>query len=415
MRVVLMAYGSRGDVEPMVGFALRLREFGWDVRVCAPPDFEGLLDAVGLPLVPVWRPLRPRVQGEVSGTAPLPPEDLPRRAAALTASAYEAVASAAEGCDVIVATGLIPAGAGARSVAEKLGVPYVWVAFFPTYLPSPHHPPLAFAGRPFPPGATGNQDLWDLDAENMNALFGEGINTHRASVGQPPVDDVRAHVLTDRPWLAADPALAPWKEPAGLDVVRTGAWFRPEPLPLPDDVEAFLGAGAPPVYVGFGSMPVRDPEEVARVTVEAVRAQGRRVILSGGWADLALADGQEDCFVVGEADQASLFPRLAAVVHHGGAGTTTAAARAGTPQVVIPQIADQPYWADRVAALGIGAAHDSQAPTFGSLSAALATALDAGTRERAAAVARAVLRDGTATAARLLAGAIVPERPTESA
>ena len=98
--------------------------------------------------------------------------------------------------------------------------------------------------------------LWNLDTENMNALFGEVINTHRASIGLPPVDNVRDHVFTDQPWLAADPSLGPWLEPADLDVVQTGAWIRSDERPLPADVEAFLDAGTPPVYVGFGSMPM---------------------------------------------------------------------------------------------------------------------------------------------------------------
>ncbi|MFF3303018.1 glycosyltransferase [Streptomyces sp. NPDC002908] len=415
MRVLLVAYGSRGDIEPMVGLALCLRGLGWEVRVCAPPDFSELLEGAGLPFAPLGAPLRPMVEGEVTGTKPLAPAGLPQRAAALTASAYESVAAVADGCDAVLATGLIPAGAGARAAAEKLGIPYVWVAYFPTYLPSPHHPPFAYAGRPFPPEVTGNLDLWDLDAENMNALFGEGINAHRASVGLPPVTDVRGHVFTGRPWLAADPVLAPWTESQGFEVAQTGAWFRAGELPLPDDVERFLDAGTPPVYVGFGSMPMRDPEELARVTVGAVRAQGRRVLLSRGWADLALVDGQEDCLVVGEIDQKALFRRVSAVVHHGGAGTTTTAARAGAPQVVVPQIADQPYWAQRVAAQGIGVAHDGPAPTLDSLSDALRAVLTPETRVRAADVARTIRTDGTSVAAHLLTRVIGGERPPASA
>ena len=156
-------------------------------------------------------------------------------------------------------------------------------------------------------------------------------------------------------------------------------WCRPargscrDERPLPAELEAFLDAGPPPVYVGFGSM--RAPADIARVAIEAVRGQGRRVLLARGWADLALIDDQDDCFAVGEVNQQALFGRVAAVVHHGGAGTTTTATRAGVPQVVVPQWADQPYFASRVADLGIGAAHDVQAPTTESLSAALSTAL----------------------------------------
>ncbi|MFI1972762.1 glycosyltransferase [Streptomyces cinnamoneus] len=390
----------------MVGLATQLRAVGAEVQVCAPPDFAELLDGAGLPLVPLGQSVREMATKAVTGTQPMPAKSLPQRAAEMFAATYASVAAVAEGCDAVVATGLLPAAAAARAVAEKLGVPYVFVAYFPTYLPSPHHPPLVWPGRPVPPEVTDNRVLWDLNADTMNELFGEAINTHRATIGLPPVGDVRDHVFTDRPWLAADPALSPWLETADLDVVQTGAWIRPDERPLPAGLEAFLDAGAPPVYVGFGSMPLRDAQDVTRAAVEAVRAQGRRVLLSRGWADLALTDDQDDCFAVGEVNQQALFGRVAAVVHHGGAGTTTTAARAGTPQVVVPQMADQPYWAGRVADLGIGAAHDGPAPTFESLSAALKTALTPETRARAQAVAGTIRTDGAAVATKLLLDAI---------
>lgn len=257
---------------------------------------------------------------------------------------------------------------------------------------------------------TDNRVLWDLNIESMNALFGAAFNTHRASIGLPPVDNVRDHVFTDRPWLATDPTLGPWQEPADLDVIQTGAWLLPDERPLSAELMAFLDAGTPPVYVGFGSMPMRASKDVARVAIEAIRAQGRRALVAHGWADLALIDDQEDCFAVGEVNQQALFGRVAAVVHHGGAGTTTTAARAGAPQVVVPQIVDQPYWAGRVADLGIGTAHDGPAPTTESLSAALGTALAPETRARATAVADMIRTDGTTVAAKLLLDAISREK-----
>ncbi|MGX7824622.1 glycosyltransferase [Actinokineospora sp. 24-640] len=406
MRVLLSTYGSRGDVEPVVGLAVRLRELGAEVRVCAPPDeeFVELLAGVGVALVPVYESAR-----ALTVAAP-PPSSLPDRAAAVIASQFEAVTAAARGCDVLVATGMMPAAAGALSVAEKLGIRSVSVTFQQLTLPSPHHPPLAYPGRPLPPGVTDNRVLWDFDAESVHALFGAALNTNRASVGLPPVDSVRDYVIGARPWLATDPVLDPWHETPDLDVVQTGAWLRTDPRPLPDDLGAFLDAGAPPVYVGFGSMPMHTSADAARVAIEAVRAQGHRVLLRRGWADLALIDDRDDCFAVGEVNQQALFGRVAAVVHHGGAGTTTTATRAGAPQVVVPQGADQPYWAGRVAELGIGAAHEGPTPTFESLSAALGTALAPGTRARAAEVAGAVRTDGTTVAATLLLDAISPER-----
>ncbi|WP_371516111.1 glycosyltransferase [Kitasatospora sp. NBC_01300] len=398
MRVLLSTYGSREDVEPLVGLAARLRESGAQVRVCAPPDedFAQRLDHIDVPLVPVGPSAR-----ALTVAAP-PPSSLPERAAAVIAGQLEAVTAAAEGCDVLVATGMLPAAAGALSVAEKLGIRSVSVTFQQLTLPSPGRPPLAYPGRPFPPEVTDNRVLWGLDAESINALFGAALNTNRASIGLPPVDDVRDYVIGDRPWLATDPVLDPWQQPADLDVVQTGAWILPDRRPLPAGLEAFLAAGAPPVYVGFGSMPMLASQDAAQVAVEAVRAQGRRAVVARGWAGLAPIDDRGDCFVVGEVNQQALFGRVAAVVHHGGAGTTTTATRAGAPQVVVPQTADQPYWAGRVARLGIGVALDGPTPTTESLSAALRTALAPETRVWATAVATMIRTDGAALAAQLL-------------
>ncbi|WP_157246768.1 glycosyltransferase [Nonomuraea typhae] len=398
MRVLLSTYGSRGDVEPLAGLAVRLRELGAEVRVCAPPDedFAQRLAGIDVPLVPVYQSAR-----ALTAAAPRA-ADLPRRAAELIAGQFGTVIDAAEGCDVVVATGALPAAAGARSVAEKLGIPSVSVTFQQLTLPSPYHSPLAYPGRPFPPGETRNRVLWELDARSIDALFGAALNTNRAAIGLPPVEHVRDYVIGRRPWLATDPVLDPWKETPDLDVVQTGAWILPDANPLPDDLLAFLDAGPPPVYAGFGSMPMRASTDVARVVIEAVRAAGRRVVVARGWAGLDLIDDRDDCFVVGEVNQQALFGRVAAVVHHGGAGTTTTATRSGAPQVVVPQVADQPYWAARVAELGIGVAHDGPAPTFASLSAALGTALAPETRARAAAVAATIRADGAMVAAKRL-------------
>jgi vancomycin aglycone glucosyltransferase len=393
MRVLLSSWGSRGDVEPLMGLAVELRALGVEVRVCAPPDFADLAARAGVPLIPVGTSLREMLHGE----KPLTPADAPQTAANLIAMQFDTVAAAADGCDAVVATGLMPAGV--RSIAEKLGIHYVLVGFLPGTFPSPHQTPLPRPGRPFPPGAD-NRVLWDVDAERVNALYRDPLNAHRAAIGLPPVDNVRDHVHTDRPWLAVDPILGPWPGSPDLDVVQTGTWILPDDRPLPADLVAFLEAGTPPVYVGFSS--VRAPQDVARVAIEAVREQGHRVLVSRGWADLALIDDGDDCFAVGEANLQELFKRVAAVVHHGGAGTTATAARAGAPQVVVPQIADQPYWAGRVADLGIGVAHDGPTPTLASLSAALRTALNADTRARAAAMAGRIRTDGAAVAARRL-------------
>lgn len=407
MRVLLTTWGSRGDVEPLAGLAVALRALGAEARVCAPPDEEvaKLLARVGVPLVA----LGPTVRSVVANPKPPTAQDAFRLAPALVAARFDTLTAAAQGCDALLATGLMPAGA--RDVAEKLGIHYVLACFHLLGLPSRHFPPGARPGTQSPQEETDNRVLWEQDAQRVNALYGEALNSHRAAIGLPPVDNVRDHVLTEQPWLAADATLCPSQGRTDLDVVQTGAWILPDDRPLPDELETFLDADEPPVYVGVGSMAAHAPKDIARVAIEASRARGRRVVLARGWAELAPIDDADDCLVVGEVNQQALFRRVAAVVHHGGAGTTTTAARAGAPQVIVPQIADQPYWAARVAALGIGVAHEGSTPSVDSLSAALTTALTPETQTRARTVAGTIRADGATVAAKLLLDAASPKRP----
>jgi UDP:flavonoid glycosyltransferase YjiC (YdhE family) len=407
MRVLLSASGSRGDVEPLVALAVRLRALGAEVRMCAPPDYAERLAEVGVSLVPVGPKLRMR-----SHDGPRPsPEQVRRFVAEAIATQFDQVSAAAEGCEAAVAAGDLVAAVAVRSVAEKLGIPYFYDIGSPPYLPSPHYPPPV--DEPTPPDVTDNRTLWAQRSERFCKRFGGQVNSHRVAIGLPPVENIFDYGHSDRPWLAADPVLAPVR--TDLDVVQTGAWILPDERPLSAELEAFLVAGSPPVYVGFGSSSAVGAGDAARVAIEVIRAQGRRVILSRGWADLVLPDDRDDCFAVGEANFQVLFGRVAAVVHHGGAGTTHVAARAGVPQIVVPDDTDQPYFAGRVAELGVGVAHGVSTPTFDSLSAALVTALGPDIRARAAAVAGTIRTDGTTVAAELLVDAASRKKPAVSA
>jgi vancomycin aglycone glucosyltransferase len=410
MRVLLSTIGSRGDVQPLVALGLELKALGERVRLCVPPDFRAWIERLGLTVVPIGPEVRPT--GKASPTAAPPtPEQRRKMIEGTVATQFETIAQAAQDCDVLV--GATALQVAAPSVAEKLGISYVFAAYCPAVLPSRHHAPpvLAWLGDRPPPAMADYGELWDQDARRWNDMWAAALASHRAALGLAQVTDVRSYILTDLPWLAADPTLAPWLDSAvdrahSADdgVFQTGAWILPDARALSPDIEDFLDAGEPPVYFGFGS--IRAPEGIARVMIEAARALGRRAILSSGWAELALTDDAPDCLSIGEVNQQALFERVAAVVHHGGAGTTTAAARAAAPQVVIAQHYDQHYWAERVQRLGIGIAHAPPTPTAESLTTALERALQRGVAVRAKSVAGAVRGDGARIAAlRLMSGA----------
>jgi vancomycin aglycone glucosyltransferase len=406
MRVLLSTIGSRGDVQPLVALAQQLRALGQEVRLCVPPDFRDGIERLGFSVTPIGPEVGKATAASLPATpVPPSPDELRQMVAGTVATQFETVAAAARGCDVIVAATALQIAA--RSVAERMGVPYVFAAYCPIVLPSPHHapPPLRMRGQGPTPETADHREIWDEDARRWNDTWGAALNAHRASAGLPPVSDVRSHMFTDRPWLAADPTLGPWPDPADPAVFQTGAWIQPDDRSLSPELETFLDAGEPPIYFGLGS--TRAPQDLGPVMIQAARALGRRAIVSRGWTDLSLGvENEPDCLAVDEVNLQALFKRVAAVVHHGGAGTTALAALAGAPQVVIPQLYDQHYWARRVDHLGIGTAHAPATPTTDSLTSALEHTLRAGVAERARSVAAAGRTDGAQVAARRLVTAI---------
>lgn len=381
MRVLLSTVGSRGDVQPMVALALYVRELGHDPRLCAPPGFDDLFDMFGLSYVPVGHDLR------------LGPKRIPGGVSETVAAQFAALDTAASGVDVIV--GCAAMQLAARSIAQMLEIPYHYTAFAPVALPSQRHRPPLVHG----PAREGVDfgGMWDQDAQWWNDTWREALNGARAAIDLQPVDDVRSFVTTDRPLLAADPTLAPWPTPSELDVVQTGAWMMGDRRALPCDLEAFLDAGNPPILFGFGS--IRTPRISAPGMIAAARAIGYRAVILRGWAGLTADDDAPDWVSAGEVNLQALLGRVAAIVHHGGSGTTTQAMRAGTPQVVVPHEFDQPFFAGRVTALGIGFEH-KPLPGGDSLAGTLDRALAPSVRKRARSLAGFVRIDGVAVAAR---------------
>jgi vancomycin aglycone glucosyltransferase len=354
MRVLLSSIGSRGDVQPILALALELRQLGHQGALLVAPNFKPWVESLGVECIPIGPDVKKSSTSLAQKSTFKPTREQLRQLAQHTVrDQFETTLAAARGCDLIVAGGALQTAA--RSIAEALKIPYVYAAYCPVTLPSPDHPPPKMRARFRPQSLPklGNRLLWKLDERSWDGFFLATVNEQRRALGLAPVRHVRDYVASDRPWLAADPVLGPQSSYSSeLRVTQTGAWVLTDSTALPDDVEAFLASGEPPVYFGFGSMSAA--AHAGPMLVETARALGRRAIVSQGWAQLGLSDGRGDCIAIGDINHERLFARVAAIVHHGGAGTTVAAARSGKPQVVVPHHYDQYYWSRRVDKLGIG-------------------------------------------------------------
>lgn len=402
MRILLSTIGSRGDVQPLVALGLQLMELGQEVHMCVPPDFRDWIEGFGITVTPIGPELRSTGKTNPMAT-PRTPEQIRQIMEETVATQFETITAAAQSCDLIV--GATALQIATRSIAEHMGIPYFFAAYCPSVLPSPaHSPPILTGLGDKSVTMTDYSDLWEKDAARWNAQWKDILNAHRMRLRLDPVSEVRSHILTDQPWLACDPTLGPWSDPADQFVFQTGAWFLKDERPLDPELEAFLEAGDPPIYFGFGS--IHAPQGLSEMMIQSARALGYRAILLRGWADLSLVDNEPDCIAIGEVNHRALFKRVAAVVHHGGAGTTHAATRAGAAQVVIPQHYDQYYWARRVQELGIGTTHISGIPSTDSLTGALKQTLQPNVTAHAHTVAAAMRDDGALIAAQRLLAAL---------
>jgi vancomycin aglycone glucosyltransferase len=393
MRIAVVACGSRGDVQPMVALALGITAAGHDALVCSSPDNADWTRDRGCAFEPLGEPVHGNPRLAAGGVTAF--NRFVRRQ---VAAQVRTLPLLVEGCDLVLASGLV---FGVRPVAEHLGIPCRYVAFSPAGIlgTTPDTPVFRLLGS-----VTG------LVADVM---YGAALSRGRRSLGLSPKRNAMAQLVGPDPISATDRALTVLRPGARLRATQTGYPLLPPGGRLSADLERFLDAGPPPVYAGFGSMPVGNRERVSRILVEAARASGRRLVVSRGWANLPDLVGAGECLFVSDEPHALLFPRVAAVIHHGGAGTVATAARAGVPQIVLPQAADQFLWRSQVVRLGLG----PKAPILRMASArSLAQAIDRALdnpayRRRAAAIADELrsARDGVAATVELVVGPSSPQ------
>jgi vancomycin aglycone glucosyltransferase len=352
MRIAIAVEGTRGDVHPMLALGGRLRDLGHDVRVCLPPDFAAEAAAHGLEHRAVGLDVRALLHeeaGALHGGALAVANAARRIFRRSLERQFRDLPEACAGAQLVIAAGT---QAAAGSVAEAIGARYHYIAYYPAFFPTREHPPVFVPYQRMPRWL--NRLAWWVGDRLMELALRAGVDDGRAELGLPRYRDLYHLVLGDAPLLAADPELAPPPADTPYAVRSVGCLHPFAEEPLPPKLEAFLEAGPPPVYLGFGSMTDPDPARTTRCLLEALERAGLRAVVSEGWAGLGGGALPEGVLAIGAVSHAALFRRVAAVVHHGGAGTTTTAARAGAPQIVVPHVLDQFWWARRVVELGLG-------------------------------------------------------------
>ncbi|MCG8346219.1 MAG: glycosyltransferase [Chloroflexales bacterium] len=369
MKILLLTQGSRGDVQPFVALGKGLQAAGHTVTLCTVARFERfvtehglhyaymndeiisildtpegsrLIEQVGRGGLATW--LR-TIAKTVSKMRPLYRQMLDEAWNA----AYEA--------DAIVYHLRIMGG---YDIAERLGIPAFMGAPLPLYVPTAAFPSVIFPRLPL--GGWYNRlthrltillgkvslhsitSQWRQETLGLakRSLFADDmVRTNGQPV--PVLLSISPHVL---------PPPSDWPD----HFVETGYWFLDahNDWQPPTDLIAFLNAGPPPIYIGFGSMPSPNPQEKGQLILEALRRTGQRAIVAQGWGGFRVNTLPESVFGIESVPHSWLFPNVSAVVHHGGAGTTAAGLRAGKPAVICPFFGDQPFWGRRVYELGVG-------------------------------------------------------------
>lgn len=416
MRIAIFTAGSRGDVQPCLVLGKALQQAGFDILFAAPQNFAALVEKSGLS----FHPLRGDVQQimasesgkqfmERGGSNPVRSMQTMRRLLAPVAlGMIEDLLEACRGAKALICLGVFaPIG---KTIAEIRRIPLINVE------PTPLLPTGAFPAPGWPiqknlggflnrlSGGWMLQAIWQWYRAYLNQFRqSQGLNPYFSASFQ--------RILASHPLLGAySPSVIPpppdWPKTAHI----TGYWSQetdPGWQPSPG-LASFLEQGDPPVYLGFGSMGGRDPENFATLVLEALKLCGQRGVLLTGWGGLKVANPPQDVFVLESAPHAWLFPRMAAVVHHGGAGTTSEGLRAGVPAVILPFFMDQPFWGRRIHELGLGPEPiPANRLTAVKLANAIQAALDPEVKACAAEMGRKIrLEDGVARAVSLVREAL---------
>lgn len=357
MHVVIVSMGTRGDAQPYIALAKEIAKAGHRVTFVCNDDHAALAEAHGVPFRGVNGSFLELVESP-KGRAWLESGDSLSRYIKTTRELFDElqypwgrnIHDAAADADLVVCH---PYCWGAIFAAEKRGVPYVVAPLWPfvaTRHTSMMRVPVDWKWVV--------HLVWRKGLEQASAANFDGRTKLRAELGLPPHGEKSfyAELATDARWVhlfseSIIPRPQDW--PDNVRVAGT-CFLDTEDYEPPPDLADFLASGPPPIYVGFGSMTGRDPEQLTRTTVDAIARAKVRAIVVTGWGGVDRTYLSGDVLALHAVPHDWLFPKVRAVVHHGGAGTTAEGLRAGRPTQVVSFFGDQPGWGRRVAALGAG-------------------------------------------------------------
>ncbi len=347
MKIVLATIGSRGDVQPMLALALGIKKKGHDVLLVGPPERAGWAEELGCPYRPMGRDATAFIDGNRSAHTPATVVTFARYVRDEIREQFKTLPGIIKGADLVVGASLC---FGLASIAEAMGIAYRYIAFTPQLLPSSYHPCPVFKHQRLPAWCNRFGWWWIRKADRF---FTTGlVNYYRRQLDLEPIKSSPQTYFGEKVIVASDPAIAVIPRDAASFGVQTGYMHLGQPTRELPALERFLSDGPAPVYAGFGSMPRTDQMKLAPLFIKAARAAGRRIVIARPWGEKS--EAAADVFYVRQYPYELLFPRMAVIVHHGGAGTTATATASGAPQIIVPHILDQYFWGDRIFQAGIG-------------------------------------------------------------
>ena len=362
MKITIFASGSRGDVQPYVALGKGLKDAGHTVGVLTSSDFQTMVLEQGLQFLDLGGNIQSVAQ---SMQGLLEEGNFLKILASMGKTAKQLANQAAfSGLAACQDTDLIISGLGGLftglALAEKLGKPFIQAYYYP-FTPTQDFPN---AVAPMPPGGVprwANRLTHRLVQQMMWQNFRAADTQSRRQVLKLPPAPLRgpfANLKKQKQTIlyGYSPQVIPFPRDWEDFIHVTGYWFLDPPSgwEAPVDLVNFIQSGPPPVYIGFGSMVNSKSGETTRLVLKALERTGQRGVLSAGWGGLKKEALPETVFMIDSLPFSWLFPQMAAVVHHGGAGTTSMGLWAGVPSIVTPFMGDQPFWGQRVYELGVG-------------------------------------------------------------